>query len=251
VVVMNGDVQFAPDLARAVEVHRRARAIATMVLVPEPGGAVELDAEGRVCRILGVGRGACAPLDRTGRGRASAPLHRAGRGRASAPLHRTGRGRASAPVDRTGRGRASAPLHHMFTGVHVLDPRAFRDLPESGCIIRTAYFAWLERGETIAGVVDPGPFADLGTLDAYLDANVALAEGRSRVPPPLALPAVHPGAHVGQGARITSSIVGEGARVAEGVRLTRCVLWPGAEALDDAEDTIFTKRGAVRVSRRP
>lgn len=57
VIAFNGDVLFAPDLARAVALHRRHDAIATMVLRADPDpqryGAIEIDAEGRVRRMLG------------------------------------------------------------------------------------------------------------------------------------------------------------------------------------------------------
>jgi NDP-sugar pyrophosphorylase family protein len=204
VVVMNGDVQFAPDLARALEVHRRADAIATMVLVPAPRpdlGRVEVDGGGRVRRLLGRPEVAAGPL-----------------------------------------------TPQMFSGVHVLSPRAFRDLPAEGCIIRSAYRAWVDRGEVVASVLDPGPFADLGTLEAYLEANVAIAEHLAS--------AIHPSARIGRGARIAASIIGAGAEVLPGVTLDRCVVWPGATARHDAADTIFTPRGEVSVggsalSRRP
>lgn len=57
VVVMNSDTIFAPDLGRALEVHKREGAIATMVLrstdEPERWGSVEVDGSGSVRRILG------------------------------------------------------------------------------------------------------------------------------------------------------------------------------------------------------
>ncbi len=203
-VVMNGDILFEPDLGRALEAHVRADAIATMVLRahPDPArlGAVEIDPEGRVRRLLG-------------RPDAAGPGLRA----------------------------------YMFTGVHVLAPRAFADLPAEGCIIRTAYRAWIDRGETVLGIVDDTPFADLGTPEAYLGANVAYAEGRALVAPPSTAPAIHPDARIGAGAVVASSVVGPGALVAPGVRLERCVVWPGAHATEDARDTIFTPRSTVRV----
>lgn len=56
-VVVNGDVLMAPDLEAALDVHRRTRALATMVLREDPRaeafGAVEVDAAGRVRRLLG------------------------------------------------------------------------------------------------------------------------------------------------------------------------------------------------------
>lgn len=58
-VVFNGDVLAAPDLSRAVDHHRRTNALLTLVLRDDPRaarlGAIEVDAEGRVRRILGEG----------------------------------------------------------------------------------------------------------------------------------------------------------------------------------------------------
>lgn len=204
VVVMNGDIQFAPDIDRVLAPHLRADAIATMVLRehPDPArlGAVEIDVGGRVRRLLGR------------------------------------------PDRRDERLRA-----YMFTGVHVLSPRAFRCLPREGCIIRTAYRAWIDRGETVIGVVEKGPFADLGTLDAYLDANVAFAEGKALLEPPVVAAPVHPDARLGRGARVEASVVGPGAEIAPGVHLERSVVWPGARVTRDATRSVFTPRQVVRV----
>ncbi|MFK7990644.1 MAG: sugar phosphate nucleotidyltransferase [Sandaracinaceae bacterium] len=57
IVVMNGDIFFWPDLERAIATHQRLGAIATVVLRDDPRaaqlGSLELDAEGRVRRLLG------------------------------------------------------------------------------------------------------------------------------------------------------------------------------------------------------
>jgi mannose-1-phosphate guanylyltransferase len=56
-VVMNGKVVFAPDIAGALRVHHEAQALATMIVkavsVGDPLGAVEIDADGRVRRLVG------------------------------------------------------------------------------------------------------------------------------------------------------------------------------------------------------
>jgi mannose-1-phosphate guanylyltransferase len=63
VIAWNGDILFAPDLARLFEAHRSSGAAATMVLLPMPPGrsygVVEIDARGRVQRI---GKANAAPL---------------------------------------------------------------------------------------------------------------------------------------------------------------------------------------------
>jgi NDP-sugar pyrophosphorylase family protein len=55
-IVFNGDILTSVDLPGVVELHRRSRARATLVLTPVPNpaafGLVETDAEGRVTRFL-------------------------------------------------------------------------------------------------------------------------------------------------------------------------------------------------------
>ncbi len=78
-----------------------------------------------------------------------------------------------------------------------------------------------------------GPWIDVGSLDAYLAANLRWlgAAGRARF--------VAEGASV-QGARIDASVVLGGARVPAGARLERCVVWPNAEVpIGDHADAIF------------
>ncbi|MFW6087372.1 MAG: sugar phosphate nucleotidyltransferase [Myxococcota bacterium] len=208
VVVLNGDILFEPDLARALETHRRLDALATMVLRPDPDadryGAVEIDGEGRVRRLLGQ------------------PAH-------AGPLAK-----------------------HMFTGVHILSPRAFAELPEQGCIVRRSYRPWVDRGEVIAGHVDRTPWLDLGTPAAYLAANLDLARGDARwtaVPEPDARGLVHPQAHVEPGARVRGAVIGAGARVEPGADLERVVVWDGARAGGRLRDAVVTRERVVPIPR--
>lgn len=66
-VVMNADILADLDVADVVAWHRRQRALATMVLRPDPlaarYGLIEIDSGGRVRRILG--RPACGRADLT------------------------------------------------------------------------------------------------------------------------------------------------------------------------------------------
>jgi mannose-1-phosphate guanylyltransferase len=60
-LVVNGDAVFAPDLARAVALHRSSGALATLVVRETPEadayGAIGVDREGRVRGILSGGEG--------------------------------------------------------------------------------------------------------------------------------------------------------------------------------------------------
>ena len=143
VVVVNGDILFRPRLSRAFAVHRATGAIATMIVRRAPsdqrGGAV---------------------------GIASRP---------DWPL-------GGVEVKRL-RGRpSSTPAPNetaMFTGVQLLSPRAYADLPEEGDIISAAYHRWLSAGELVAAVFDDGEFFELGTLADYLDVQLnRIRDGR-------------------------------------------------------------------------
>lgn len=192
IFILNSDIVFRPDLGGALALHRELDAVATMLLRPDPDaarfGSVEIDATGRVQRLLG-------------------------------DPHREGDFRT-----------------FMFTGVHVLSPRALDDLPEAGCIVRHAYRRWVDEGTCVAGFVDESPWADLGTLQRYLDAHVALAETNR----------IHESARVDPDARLEHCVVGQGARIGPH-ELRRCVVWPDASVNEDLENAIVTPKTIVRV----
>jgi mannose-1-phosphate guanylyltransferase len=208
VVVMNGDVVFAPDLLGAIAQHRASGVIATMVVRATPGsdghGAVEVDAaRGLVRRI-----------------------------------HRL-------PVE------VDAELLPVtFTGVHLLSRRAFEDLPEEGCIVRSAYRRWIDSGRLVGAVLDEAPWRDLGTLREYLDGNLELASGKLRSPyvtPSATGTLIAEGAEIHGSARLRECVVGAGAIVAAGVTLERVVVWDGARVTESANDAVITSSGVVEV----
>lgn len=140
----------------------------------------------------------------------------------------------------------------MFTGVHVLSPRAIAMLPPEGCIVRQGYLPWLKAGERVAAHVESAPFRDCGSLGEYHAAHLDVLEGRLRRPS-VALDArgwVAPDAVV-EGATLEACAIGARAHVAPGVALRRVVLWPGARATESATDAVITPShhcalGAVR-----
>lgn len=204
VIVMNSDIVFSPDLEAALAMHRRLDAVATMVLRPDPNatrlGAIDVDDEGHVRRLLG-------------RPQNPEPRH---------PEHT---------------GMRNTLHERMFTGVHVLSPRAFADFPAEGCVIRSAYRKWVDEGTTVAGVTDLAPWKDLGTLAAYLEANVELARGAALI---------HPSATVATGAQLRGVVIGARASVGA-VSLERVVVWPGATVHADLRDAIVTPERVVSV----
>lgn len=136
----------------------------------------------------------------------------------------------------------------MFTGVHILSPEAFAVMPESGCIIRSAYRRWVDTGAPVLGIVDDSPWADLGTIPEYHRLNLELASGL------FAWPGVDP--HGGcilpptlePSSNIRQSVVGRDVEVATGVTLDRCVVWPGTTVTESASRAVITPEHRIQLS---
>lgn len=71
----------------------------------------------------------------------------------------------------------------MFTGIQVLDPRIFTEIPPDRFFpITDAYIALVERGEPLAGHLTDAPWLDIGTPERYREAERWVAEGVIRPP---------------------------------------------------------------------
>jgi mannose-1-phosphate guanylyltransferase len=237
--LLNGDMLFDVDLAAALDAHRKALAVATMVLAPYPKGAtygaVEVDRQMRVRRIAG-------------------------------------RGSSPSPAD-------PGPLDRMhFTGVHVLEPEALSRLPADGesDINRTAYVRLIHEGARVTGFLQRGYWGDLGAPRSLLRANLDVLEGKvplERFRPgadpfadaheqapfvfvhpdarveagaQLAGPLlVHARARIGAGARVgPHAVLGRDAQVDPGAGVCNAVLWDGTHvAAHERLDSIIAAPG--------
>ena len=128
----------------------------------------------------------------------------------------------------------------MFTGVHILAPEAFAVMPDSGCVIRSAYRHWVDSGAPVLGVVDDSPWADLGTVREYHRLNLELASGART------WPGIEPQdqcilpTSLAPSSNIRNSVIGENIQLQEGVTLDRCVVWPGTNVDRSAANAILT-----------
>lgn len=207
VIVMNGDMLFAPDLAEAYRLHLEKGAVATMILrrTPHPArfGAIGIDHEGWVTTLLG------APSGRN--------------------------------VDE----------ELMFTGVHILAPRAFDAMPASGCIIRSAYRSWVDAGAPVLGLIDDSPWADLGTVSDYHRVNLELASGLRRWPGvvPVDGSLLAPDrVAVADRSAIRNSVVGAGVQIAGGASVDACVVWPDSVITRSASRAVITPEHRIELS---
>lgn len=202
-VVFNGDVLARPDLAKAIAAHRSLGARVTMVLRDDPRasalGAIELDAGGRVRRILDEGPPAAVPTRRC-----------------------------------------------VFTGVYVVSSSVADDLPAVGCVVRHTLRRLLARGEVVAGVLDEGPWFDLGTLESYAAVNFALATGALRwagVTP--SADGVFAPSGVDRSRLSSPAVIGSGALIAPSATVSRAIVWDGVTVGASVRDAVVTRRAVV------
>ncbi len=140
-----------------------------------------------------------------------------------------------------------------FTGIHALDRAALDLVPEEGesCIIRTAYRALVPQGKVRAQRHE-GLWFDVGSASAYLEANLAVLDGRIRPPVDIWSRGARAGVDVWRGpeARLEGearrSAIGEGAVVPAGCALEDCVVWPGVRVPEGHHRRrIFARDGVV------
>lgn len=143
-----------------------------------------------------------------------------------------------------------APLTEelMFTGVHILAPEAFAALPESGCVIRTAYRHWVDQGAPVLGIIDQSPWADLGTISEYHRLNLDLACGVFSWPGILPERGSILASAIEEPGRVRHCVIGEDVRLDAGVTLDRCVVWAGTHVRQSASNAVLTPVHRLEIS---
>jgi mannose-1-phosphate guanylyltransferase len=130
----------------------------------------------------------------------------------------------------------------MFAGLHIFHPRAWRDLPDSGCIVRNTYRSWVDRGEVIGAFVDNSPWTELGNTQRYLEANCAITSGEfiwkgiktdSQC-------ITSDSSCIGINTTLDNVVVGDNAEIGSGLSLKRVVVWEGARVERDLHNAIVT-----------
>ena len=189
-VVVNGKIATDINLREALETHRRAKALATLVLRANP--ARERYSTVEVRDGLVTGFGGFPASDNAGGASGAAPKE-----------------------------TDNAPL--MFTGIQILDTRVFEFIPPGvfSHSVTDVYVPAIGRGERVAAHVSEGSWYELSTVRRYLETSVALMKREGRDVE------MGPGSLVEPCAGVAESVLWENVRVAAGARVRRSVLGAG------------------------
>jgi NDP-sugar pyrophosphorylase family protein len=114
-------------------------------------------------------------------------------------------------------------------GVQWLAPSMREHLPDKGCLVADLYMPLIRKGVRVRACETAARWIDVGTLAAYLSANLAWLGDRPSW--------VGPGAAI-SGTVLDQVVVGEGARLVAGT-YRRCVVLPGARASDPGESRVY------------
>lgn len=145
---------------------------------------------------------------------------------------------------------ATTTKRYMFTGVHLFHPRAWKDLPDSGCIIRTAYSNWIEKNEVVGAFVDNSVWRDIGTLKGYLDANFSIISGEIKQKG-IKIDSngiISDTSKIGDNTLLDQVVLGDNTRIEAGLKLQRVVVWEGARVDRSVRNAVVTGTSLGTVS---
>jgi NDP-sugar pyrophosphorylase family protein len=268
-IVVNGKIVTDINLTEALETHRRANALATLVLQRNTARERFSIVETRDGLVTGFG-GIPAPASDN----AGSVQHSTGDSHEDDAQHDDGARRdddahheseahhdddaaarrdddvAGLPVD------DDAPL--MFTGIQILEPRIFDYIPRGvfSHTVTDVYLPAIARGERIAAHVAGGMWHELSTIPRYLEINLALLAARGRDMLCGENCAISPEASVRQsilwddvtieaGAQISRAVLADGVRIGAGERIENAAV-VRAELVRGAEPPPKALKGEFR-----
>ena len=227
-VVVNGKIITDIDLSAALETHRRTKALATLVLLPnfarERFSVVEV-ADGLIRRFGGMPESPLVSLDEL---------------------------RRRAAADQSGDGsphskELNVPL--MFTGIQILEPRIFDYIPRGVFSHSTSdvYPQAIANGELVAAHVGQGKWYELSTIPRYLEISLKLLAKQGTTV------FAGPRSQIANGAQVSNSIMWDEVTVEPGARVHRAVLGDGVRIKqgEDVENAVVVRADLIRGSVPP
>ncbi|HXH68918.1 MAG TPA: NDP-sugar synthase [Pyrinomonadaceae bacterium] len=188
-LIVNGKIITDIDISQALETHRREKALATMVLIPNTKRERFTIVETENNLVTGFGD--------------FPEIHHSALGTQNLPL--------------------------MFTGIHILEPRVFDYIPRGvySDIVPTFYNPAIKKGEKIVAHIADGNWFELSTIPRYLDISLAMLDGQREKIVKGANVKISDSATVkdsviwddvsiAESARISRVIIGDGVKISEG-----------------------------------
>jgi len=217
-VVINGKFITDIDLSAAIATHRNRKALATLVLIPNPKlerfSEVRVTEDGRISEFAG--------------------------------FPEPDNSRSAIRNPQSAIRNPQSPLR--FTGIHILEPGIFDYIPRGvfSDSVRDVYPKAMVNGEIVAAHVVANAGADswleFSTIERYLTISLELLrrEGRDIV--------MDAGCEIESGATVERSVLWKRVRVERGARLTECVIGDGVIIPSGAE---FKRAAIVRADSAP
>jgi NDP-sugar pyrophosphorylase family protein len=206
-LIANGKIITDIDIAAAVETHNNSGAIATMVLKPNAKRERFTIVDTESDRVTGFGDYA-RPL--------------------------------TEEEIRDTEHEIFTPL--MFTGIHILEPRAFEYIPRGvySDIVPTFYNPALAKGEKIAAHVTDANWFELSTIPRYLDISLAMMNGKDVC--------YGENFNAAISAQIRDSVIWDDVKIGEDVNLYRTIIADGVtiEAEEHFENAAIVRAEMVR-----
>jgi NDP-sugar pyrophosphorylase family protein len=212
-VVINGKIITDLDLGRALATHRRQRALATLVL--KPNQKFE-----RFSEVLVAGDGRVEKF-------------------------------GGFPNQSQISNLKSQIIPLMFTGIHVMEPAIFEDIPRGvfSDSVRDVYPKAMADGKVIAAHVAEAESSwyELSTIARYLEISLEFLarEGRDVV--------MDEGCEVAGDAHVSRSVFWKHVRVKGGAKLTECVVGDGVTipAGSEFNRAVIVRAALAKASERP
>ncbi|MBI5248119.1 MAG: NDP-sugar synthase [Desulfomonile tiedjei] len=223
-LMVNGDIVMEFPLEEALAFHRERKALATLILFPQPEPAryfpVHVDRDGRFLNFKGISEIGVA-----------------------------------------------RPDTYVFTGVHILEPKIFRYIPDGEFfeINDQVYPQTIKNGEKVLGFPVEGYWNDVGDPVRYLEAqrdllsvNIPGQDGKlrqmsgRRFSPGAAISesaefgpcaSAGPGSVIEAGSTIQNSILWENVHVKAGASVVNCIVSSGVTLEGEVRNLIVTGYG--------
>ena len=262
-IVVNGKIATNINLHEALATHRRARALATLVLrrnvererysivhvrdnLVEHFGGFPAPASDKVRDANSVppsSENGAASTDQ--RAANSSQRLTVGDQQSTSSEQQAASRKPQAAIEEST--IEAPPL--MFTGIHILEPRLFDFIPRGvfSDTVTDVYPPAMRAGERIAAHIATGYWYELSTVRRYLDTSLALMRRDGRDVE------LGPGANIEPGADVRDAVLWADVHIAAGARVRRAVLGAGVRILagEAIENAAVVRAELVCAVERP